>query len=311
MNDEQNLSASNASTDKPEAQPINDLQAAEINSNLLVENPVTQKPGHKETIEPVQPETINPKLQTEEMEVHHHGHVHEKKKWIEYLFQFFMLFLAVFCGFLAEYQLEHKIEKDREKQFIQSLIEDLQQDQQTLEEDKKRHEKSDMIADTLIKLLMRPDLNNTSELYYYCRVAVRHKVLTSNRRTIEQMQNSGGFRLIRNSEAAKQIITHYNQFDLIRRLEDIELNHQNEYRSTAIKIFDPETMSTTIGKDNIIIRPKGNPPLRTYDTNLLTDMAGRLQYMKTTRIALQVYKNDLTKSGNKLISFLKQEYHLE
>jgi hypothetical protein len=37
------------------------------------------------------------------MEVHHHGHVHEKKKWKEYLFQFFMLFLAVFCGFLAEY----------------------------------------------------------------------------------------------------------------------------------------------------------------------------------------------------------------
>ncbi len=27
------------------------------------------------------------------MEVHHHGHVHEKKKWKEYLFQFLMLFL--------------------------------------------------------------------------------------------------------------------------------------------------------------------------------------------------------------------------
>ena len=135
--------------------------------------------------------------------------------------------------------------------------------------------------------------------------------MTSNRRTIEQMQNSGGFRLIRNSEVAKQIMKHYNQFDLIRMLEDIELNHQNEYRSITIKIFDPETMSTMIGKDNIIIRPKGNPPLRTYDRNLLTDLAGRVQYMKTTRIALQVYKHDLTKSGTKLISFLKKEYHLE
>ena len=47
-----------------------------------------------------------PKQATETMEVHHHGHVHEKKKWKEYLFQFLMLFLAVFCGFLAEYQLE-------------------------------------------------------------------------------------------------------------------------------------------------------------------------------------------------------------
>ncbi len=311
MNDEQNISASNASTDKPEAQPINDLQAAEINSNLLTENPVTQKPGDKETIEPVEPETINPKLQTAEMEVHHHGHVHEKKKWKEYVFQFFMLFLAVFCGFLAEYQLEHKIEKDREKQFIQSLIEDLQQDQQILAADINLHEKSDIISDTLIKMLMRPDLNNTSELYYYCRVAGRQGVLTSNRRTIEQMQNSGGFRLIRNNEAAKQIMTHYNQFDLIRRQEDVELNNQNEYRAMTIKIFDPETMSNMIGKDIIITRPKGNPPLRTYDTNLLRDLAGRVHYMKSSRLALLGYKNDLMQSGTKLISFLKKEYHLK
>src|SRR5688500_20094156 len=59
------------------------------------------------------------------MEVHHHGHVHEKKKWKEYLFQFLMLFLAVFCGFLAEYQLEHKIERDRSKQFLQSMLVDV------------------------------------------------------------------------------------------------------------------------------------------------------------------------------------------
>jgi hypothetical protein len=37
-------------------------------------------------------ETINP-TQATDMEVHHHGHVHEKKKWKEYLFQFLMLFL--------------------------------------------------------------------------------------------------------------------------------------------------------------------------------------------------------------------------
>jgi hypothetical protein len=64
--------------------------------------------------EETQLQTTNSKLQTSAMEVHHHGHVHEKKKWKEYVFQFFMLFLAVFCGFLAEYQLEHMIEKQRE-----------------------------------------------------------------------------------------------------------------------------------------------------------------------------------------------------
>src|SRR5688572_3973923 len=69
--------------------------------------------------------TTHPKPQTEKMEVHHHGHVHEKKKWKEYLFQFLMLFLAVFCGFFAEYQLEHKIERDREKEFAKALYNEL------------------------------------------------------------------------------------------------------------------------------------------------------------------------------------------
>ena len=73
-----------------------------------------------------QPQTSNNQPQTQEnMDVHHHGHVHEKKKWKEYLFQFLMLFLAVFCGFLAEYQLEHKIEKDRAKELAASFYNEL------------------------------------------------------------------------------------------------------------------------------------------------------------------------------------------
>ncbi len=69
-----------------------------------------------------QPLTSNNQPQTEEnMEVHHHGHVHEKKKWKEYVFQFLMLFLAVFCGFLAENQREHVVENQREKKIYQII----------------------------------------------------------------------------------------------------------------------------------------------------------------------------------------------
>jgi len=53
----------------------------------------------------IQPESeiIDPKSETENMEVHKHPHhVTHKKKWTEYLLEFFMLFLAVFLGFVAE-----------------------------------------------------------------------------------------------------------------------------------------------------------------------------------------------------------------
>ena len=74
------------------------------------------------------PSEITPPQTQPPMEVHHHGHVHEKKKWKEYLFQFLMLFLAVFCGFFAKYQLEHTIEHQREKEYAGTLYEHLKAD---------------------------------------------------------------------------------------------------------------------------------------------------------------------------------------
>ena len=67
--------------------------------------------------------------ETENMEVHKHPHhVMHKKKWLEYLLEFFMLFLAVFLGFIAENIREHTVEKGRAKEYAQSLYKDLQND---------------------------------------------------------------------------------------------------------------------------------------------------------------------------------------
>ncbi len=69
------------------------------------------------------------------MEVHHHGHVHEKKKWKEYLFQFLMLFLAVTLGFFVENQREHYVEHKRAKEFAKLLVDDLIIDTTELKKD--------------------------------------------------------------------------------------------------------------------------------------------------------------------------------
>ncbi|MES2882512.1 MAG: hypothetical protein V4676_10215, partial [Bacteroidota bacterium] len=136
--------------------------------------------------------------QTENMEVHHHGHVHEKKKWKEYVFQFLMLFLAVFCGFLAEYQLEHKIERDREIQFIKSLTTDLQDDVKNLETVIEEEKSGTASLDSLIDLLNNPPLakQNGDQLYYVARMGPRSIPFANNSRTFDQLKNSGGFRLI-------------------------------------------------------------------------------------------------------------------
>ena len=63
------------------------------------------------------------------MEVHKHPHhVTHKKKWTEYMLEFFMLFLAVFLGFIAENVRETLAEKHREKEYVHSMIDDLKID---------------------------------------------------------------------------------------------------------------------------------------------------------------------------------------
>ena len=63
------------------------------------------------------------------MEVHKHPHhVTHKKKWGEYLLEFFMLFLAVFLGFLAENYRETLVNKEKEHHYMQSMVADLKAD---------------------------------------------------------------------------------------------------------------------------------------------------------------------------------------
>src|SRR4051812_33587545 len=60
------------------------------------------------------------------MEVHKHPHhVTHKKKWTEYLLEFFMLFLAVFLGFIAENIRETNVEHEREKEYAAELYKEL------------------------------------------------------------------------------------------------------------------------------------------------------------------------------------------
>src|SRR5438874_3226190 len=67
-------------------------------------------------------DTIKQIEETENMEVHKHPHhVTHKKKWGEYLLEFFMLFLAVFLGFIAENIRENSVEREREKEYARAL----------------------------------------------------------------------------------------------------------------------------------------------------------------------------------------------
>ncbi len=261
-----------------------------------------------------QPETNNENQETENMEVHHHTHAsHGKKNWKNYFWEFLMLFLAVFCGFLAEYQLEHKIERDREKQFINSLIADLEDDEKVLETMTTSEELGIANLDTLMNLLNNASLakQNGDQLYYVARMGPRYIPFANNSRTFDQLKFSGGFRLIRYPEASNKIMNYYNQFSLLRLLED-NYNHEfDNYKIIAAKVLDPGVLRKQETDKGEILRSTNNAALRTYDTELLKELGFHTLQMNGSRRSKLLILQTLKKNAAELINYLKQKYHLE
>jgi hypothetical protein len=179
--------------------------------NVLLEIEQSEIPPSSgvETIETTNTEKEN------DMEVHHHSHApHGKKNWKSYFWEFLMLFLAVFCGFLAEYQLEHKIERDREKEYIVSMIEDAKTDTVNIHTAIAYNTTRIYRLDSLSKKCFNytPPSNDDAEIYRLFFPSLRHPDFVSpTERTMTQLKNAGGMRLLQKKIAADSILQ-YDDF---------------------------------------------------------------------------------------------------
>jgi hypothetical protein len=258
------------------------------------------------------PSEITPPQTQPPMEVHAHTHT-PRKKWTHYFWEFLMLFLAVFCGFLAEYQLEHKIERDKEKQFINSLVDDLRDDIKSLGVMIGIERQGVASLDTLINLLNNPTLakQNGDQLYYVARMGPRSIPFANNSRTFDQLKNVGGFRLIRYADASNNIMGYYNQLSHIRLLED-NYNHEfDNYKRVGAKILDPGILRRQESSDGVILRSNDNPALIQYGSESLKELGFHTLQMNGSRRTKISLLENMKKSGEDLIDYLRNKYHLK
>ena len=246
------------------------------------------------------------------MEVHHHANT-PRKKWRHYFWEFFMLFLAVFCGMLAEYKLEHIIEHQREKKYIRSLIRDVELDiasMQTAFEDRKQHLN---YFDSLKSLLKHNYKNYLNDVYFYARHIPNRSPFQYHDRTIQQLKNSGNFRLIRNENAANKITIYDNEkikFLLTVQEGEFELRGQIS-RNLLGKIFDPFVWSEMRDSALEIIRPVGNPLLLTDDPGLLNEFCYNVVLVRgNTAHTSRLIANALIFAKD-VLELLKKEYNLD
>jgi len=174
------------------------------------------------------------------MEVHAHTHT-PRKKWTHYLWEFLMLFLAVFCGFLAENQREHYVEHQRERTLMKSMLQDLAAD--TISFGQMSGGISDYIShiDSLIPLIKNNnDWDRSAKNIYQQQVWIYlyYKAVYSDR-TIEQLKNSGNFRLITNAAVSDAIIQYdgYVRNFVIAMQDEAVLNQWQRVDNCGAAIF--------------------------------------------------------------------------
>ena len=251
------------------------------------------------------------------MEVHHHPHV-EKKNFKEYFLEFLMIFLAVTLGFFAESLREHINDKAKSEQYIQSLVEDLESDTARL---------NDIIDFDAGKMAgfsnmyecydtVTNNLKATSCMGELIKFSKVNRPFLANDRTVTQLANAGGFRLL-SKDDADSILSYEKMY---RNVHDFETTvyqeAQDNVRNTLnelanFKVVSPlENVSSLSGSDSGSSSLSG-PLLFSDDKKVLNKWFNQLQlYVRVTK-AQSVLLNRLREMATNLINFYQNKHHLK
>lgn len=267
----------------------------------------------------IQPQTSDIEPQTENMEVHKHPHhVTHKKKWGEYVLEFLMLFIAVFLGFVAENFREHQVEKERGNQYIQSLYEDLKVDTLRLgfliNSDKdKIAGLSNMMScyDTVTK-----NLKSTSCMGILVKHSKTNAAFQVTDRTLRQLENAGGFRLLGKDEADsilgyQSLYRRYQNFEttIFQTAQDNVRNTLNELADVRVNA-PVQNFTPALGTDTASGKLQG-PLLFSDDRALLNKWFNELVlYLRVTNGQKNLLIGLKDKAAG-LILYYKNKHHLE
>ena len=248
------------------------------------------------------------------MEVHAHTHS-PRKKWTHYLWEFLMLFLAVTLGFFVENQREHYIEHQRERQFIQSLFNDITADTANINRIINARTIKERSIDSFSYMMNSPNqMEFIKQIYFYAIYMGRTLPyrFVPNDGTIQQLKNSGAFRLIRN----RVVVDSISKYDInVRNLLGqyaVEENMIEHYRAAATKIFDALIFNKMMDENAIATKaPEGDLQLQSYSKRELYEWNYWLFGLNGINKANRRDSRLLLRQAENLLRLIQKEYHLE
>jgi hypothetical protein len=247
------------------------------------------------------------------MEVHTHTHT-ARKKWTHYFWEFLMLFLAVFCGFLAENFREHHVEHNREKQYIKSFYEDLTADENDLLRIIINLDRQVQVADSLTLLMNAISITQPANLIYvYLRGITRSGSvrLNVNDRTIVQLRNAGGMRLIRNKSVSDSMVAYYKEVENLQFLFDESLVIKRTLREKLQPLLNAADFTRIIDDNNNVINPPDILHLRVMDTGAINNCLLDINYIRGLSTGTKKRVQALRTRATEIKKFIAKEYGIK
>ena len=247
------------------------------------------------------------------MEVHHHSHS-PRRKWTHYFWEFLMLFLAVTLGFFVENQREHYIENIREKKYIQSFYEDLTADERDFQSNINFLRAQAQQGDSLYSLMRNITTKQPAvTIYMYLRSIARGTagLLYPNDKTIVQLRNAGGMRLIKNKMVSDSMAVYYREIELIRVLSQEGMITKANIREKSIALMNADDFAKIVDSTSTIIDPGGTMYLRRADPEIINGCLIEVNRIKTLNSGLGVRIQRLIERAGRIKAFIKQEYNLK
>jgi hypothetical protein len=181
----------------------------------------------------------------------------KNNKWAQfkdYFLQFLMLFLAIFLGAIGEnYRQQYTdevVERNMERETLQAMVNDLKTDVKNLDISIKNKVEKGLLANELIaRINSNLDTTSTKEIYYCARVMTTREAFSASEGAVTQLQYSGGYSMITNTNIIDQINKYHYIKEKIYKLNDTEEHILIQYRIAASKIFKADVFSSMLNAE--------------------------------------------------------------
>lgn len=255
----------------------------------------------------------SPPIAEPAMEVHHHPHVHHKKRWKDYLFEFFMLFLAVTTGFFVENQREHYVEHLRAKDYAAMLRKDLAADTVIIniisgfrnDQAKRYTEIRDIMNNVPMEKI------DQAHFVQLAAEAGKYLHLLHNNGTLQQLKSSGSLRYFKDTTLV-YTLTSYEE----------DLRHGDYVQSEEREFFTDKMLPFKMAhfNDGAALASNSHAAAGNYPAALLVDFDKKSMMEFYNLVARSASFNDMLgeaalkrhkQKATLLIEMIKKEYDLE